>query len=853
MSGLDRRGVFDPGKADRSLLFNTDHPDQADPLHKFGVDDGEGYAEGGLRWRFIGAYLIHGQWYDNILGGLIKLAHAHTATGDAAYAHKAGILLDRIADLYPLFDGIKRQIRNDDMNEERFAEGYVTMWHNACADTRHMALAYDQIFEAIRNDTELCRFLAEKARKTGTANMKTSFADIQRNIENRIFLDALKHTKDKIRCNYPWTDITIITINTVLGWPAGREKILRDIEMLLRISTAADGVTGEKGGYSSMGPKGLAAFLSQYTQAYPEFFETFIKRNPSIPEMYRFHMDTWCLRQYYGLSGDGGSAGEKYENYMGADLKNKGMPAKVVFTAPYFPPSPYTFFWRLFKATGDPAFAQISFIENGWSMEGIPHDLFADNPEIARADIEAVIKRHGPELNIGSVNKTQWHLAILRSGKGDAARALLLDYDSGGAHGHLDGMRIGLYAKGIDLLPDFGYTPLQFGGWNSTKGCWYGMTASHNTVLVNGENHRSNGCFGSPPSIFDPPSIPPAKVAEPVAGVTTLWADGKILKAVRASGPEIVFENPKPMFNKSRYGKQYERTVMLVDISDFDSYILDVFRVVGGSDHMKLQYHYYGRMTTSGLTLEPSAGIGAELQLRNCRRDPSAKPGWTADIIIDESQLPSSHRYLPPGYEAHLRHTDMTAEAEVFIAEAWTAPGGLNSKAEAWLPCLAVRRQAKEYPLMTTFVSVMEPYGTSPVIKEILRRTLVEDGGQYPESNIAVEIRLADGRRDLLVTASTENPLGAASFSSKKMITQKEWGLRFTGDTCMIRTDERGETQYAALYKADYLEAGELIIRMKGNIVFTEMKFDEKNAKILTGNAGDILDIMCGGQRVKVQ
>ena len=45
-SGLDEQAVFEPARADRSLLFNAEHPDPADPLHRFGVDDGEGYVEG---------------------------------------------------------------------------------------------------------------------------------------------------------------------------------------------------------------------------------------------------------------------------------------------------------------------------------------------------------------------------------------------------------------------------------------------------------------------------------------------------------------------------------------------------------------------------------------------------------------------------------------------------------------------------------------------------------------------------------------------------------------------------------------------------------------------------------------
>ncbi len=68
-SGLNEQNVFDPKRADRFLLFNLEHPDPADPLHKFGVDDGEGYVEGGKRWRFIGAYLIYGQWKQAIVAG----------------------------------------------------------------------------------------------------------------------------------------------------------------------------------------------------------------------------------------------------------------------------------------------------------------------------------------------------------------------------------------------------------------------------------------------------------------------------------------------------------------------------------------------------------------------------------------------------------------------------------------------------------------------------------------------------------------------------------------------------------------------------------------------------------------
>ena len=112
-----------------------------------------------------------------------------------------------------------------------------------------------------------------------------------------------------------------------------------------------------------------------------------------------------------------------------------------------------------------------------------------------------------------SVNKQEWHLAILRSGKGKDARAMWLNYDAGGGHGHCDGMNLGLFAKGLDLMPDFGYPPVNFGGWDSPRAVWYRMTAAHNTVTVDGQNQVW------------------------AAGKTTLWADGKSFHAIRASAP----------------------------------------------------------------------------------------------------------------------------------------------------------------------------------------------------------------------------------------------------------------------------------------------------------------------------
>ena len=86
-------------------------------------------------------------------------------------------------------------------------------------------LAYDQVFEALSGDRELIRFLSRKAKELGLANPKTSFARVQRNIEERILGDALRNPA-KIQSNYPRADVARAVIKTVLSWPETYPRVL---------------------------------------------------------------------------------------------------------------------------------------------------------------------------------------------------------------------------------------------------------------------------------------------------------------------------------------------------------------------------------------------------------------------------------------------------------------------------------------------------------------------------------------------------------------------------------------------------------------------------------------------------
>jgi hypothetical protein len=944
-SGLDERRLFDSARADRSLLVNAEHPAPGDPKRSFGVDDGEGFVEGEKRWRFIGAYLIYGQWKQLVLGGINHLAAAYAVTGNPACAHKAGILLDRVADLYPSFDHrtqawVEEVIRTD---------GYVSTWHDACEETREMAIAYDTVRPAVLSDGDLAGFLAEMARRHGIAAPKATPADVCRNIENGILRDPLRNLH-KIYSNYPRREIAVAVLHAALGWEANRTEIHRILDGVLAQATAVDGVTGEKGlcGYSAYVIQSLAVFLALMERLEPGTLAELFRRHPKLRQTYRFFIDTWCLQQYYPLSGDCGWFAVKHEAYCGVSLP-RYQPGDLSGVGPgtALLPSVHEFLWKLYELTGDAAYVQALYHANGGRTDGLPFDLFARDPEGLRKEVAGVIARHGTEIRLGSVLKPEWHLAILRAGRGENARALWLDYDIAGNHGHIDAMNVGLFAKGLDLMPDFGYPPLQFEGGSGKPALWYRMAAAHNTVVVDG-------------------SLPNAGFYRRRAfgGRCTLWAEGVSFTAVRASGPELLLTHhlseaadlsgeghdriglymlspsrvdrvralTKPeggaagdrwtlqfedTFNRAELGPdwkvlegdwrieagrlvgsgvllctrrfpgsqrlefeataladtprdlsaflaagergwptgvffgfgsndnqrsklsllgneatsanvtvtpgrrysiicerdgdhirhfvdgqalqsfinrreevrkaldtacrgwQYERTLVQVNVSEADSYYLDIFRVVGGRDHAKFVHSHFGQIHTEGLCLSPAPDYGHDTLMRNFRTDPAPQPGWSVDWQIDDR-----HGYLAKGRDIHLRYTDLTEGAAASTCEGWVSPCSYNETQQAWIPRIMVRRQAGSAPL----VGIIEPYEGCSNIASIRRLPLrTPDGQLCGDADVAVEVTLKDGRRDLLAALDVEGPLARSPRGASRRVVQPDWSVDLDGEFHHLR------------------------------------------------------------------
>jgi hypothetical protein len=516
--------------------------------------------------------------------------------------------------------------------------------------------------------------------------------------------------------------------------------------------------------------------------------------------MYRFHLDTWCLSAYYPRTGDTGAFAAQTPHYAGlAFSKNAGID-----------PSSYTFLWRLYEATADTDFVRLLYRENDSSTNGLPFDLFAADPAGLQAKVAEVIAQHGAEIQLSSVNKTEWNLAILRSGEGCQARAAWLDYDSGERHGHADGMNIGLFAKGLDLLPDFGYPPVQYGGWSSPRAVWYTKTDAHNTVEVDRQN------------------------TQPGRGKTTLWLDGERCRAMRASGPDLVG------------GEQYQRTIVLVDVSARDSYLIDVFRVAGGSEHVRYHHGHFGQIATEGLSLDaieqPHAGL-----MRNIRRDAAPSVGWSADWKIRDRL-----GILSPTDDVHLRLTDLTDGAEVRLAETWVSVGLFGGTAQAWIPSVLVCRRTAKAPLFSTFVGILEPYEAKSNIHSIRRLKLEDTAGKpAPDGHVGIEVQLADGNRDIFLSTHVEDPSAADTLSSASpIVVEREEEVRFQGDLCLTRFRQPHRPSRVLFCRGRSLRVGNLVVRAKHADASFEIDLENPDTPIVVGPADAVDLIEVAGVRI---
>lgn len=790
-SGLDERGLFDPERADRKLLFNTEHPNPADPLHQYGVDDGFGYKdEQGHVFRFVGFCGYWALWRE-IISLTNSLADGYLFTEDPRYARKAAILLDRIADVYPELDFDWWADRG--FHQYRSIGGKVAdnIWENGIA--ADFIQAYDKVYDGMEQP-ELVAFLAAKADRFGRQGQKRTVADIRRNIEDGILREIVKEVQaGEVRGNFGMRQQTVAIAAVVLDEePTSRQWIEwlfqpeansglhqpssgGDIHQVLYGLVDKDGMGGEAApGYSLIWLNSLrvvANILADYPRPLPPAVN--LAALPKFRQMYSAAPQLTCLGRFTPHIGDSGKTGSPGV---------VGVSTEMALEA--------------FARWNDPAFAQLAWQLNGGKAEGLHGGIFDAEPEAIAARVAAAVQEAGARAP-APVNMNGYGLTVLKSGRGEHERNLWLYFGRNIGHGHRDTLNFGLFSHGMSVVSDLGY-PEYTGFWPKRQG-WTQNTISHNTVVV---DRAKQG---------------PSWVAR--QRFVHFGQEG--LQAVETESPKVY-----PQCSL------YRRTLALIDTSPEHSYVVDIFRVRGGSDH-RLSFHAAeGSVTTEGLQLtaqaegtyagpevpfgkyydgpESSRYMGSGFQyLEKVRRDPAPQGPIAAEWSLVDTWKVAKQRD-----DVRLRYRLLNPQGEVALATGYPPLNNTNNpRSLEYL--VAARTGAEGEELESVFVSVIDTFaGASPVVSARLLPVTLADGQPLPDTvtATAVEIRLTEGRTDLLV--SSTNP---------ELPLRVDGRLQFQGRLGMVRLVD-GKPVRAELVDGPQLALGEAELRnpqwpLRGTVV----------------------------------
>jgi len=736
-SGLQPDGLFDPARADRKLLFNTEHPDADDLERSRAVDDGMGWVDArDNRFWFVARYCA--SFWIQVTRDARDLAEGYQRTGTPELGHKAAILLARMADLYPDMDFPTQGVHPGSykLGGDRGKVVWACGPYSEAVRMRTLAATYDDVWDIFDRDAALVGFLTKKATQIGHPEWAGSAQAIRRHIEEHLIAEGARAVM-RDRANgidryggdaghMAWTlalqglvvdDPRLRT--ELLAWPFRGPRPLRGgmHEMLCGPILGREGAGGSASpGYSKTHYTMARTLADIYAKLAPPHRRDLYATYPSIKKSFDTQFALNCCERYYPHIGDSSKCGS---------------PGLICAASTML---------EAFDRFGDARYARMAYFLNRHSTHGFPEDT--------AKNAQAVIDRHG-DWRQASDNLNGYGLAILRSGEAfEDQRAAWMYYGCAvtNSHTHCDRLNVGLFAKGLNLMPDLGY-PERTGSWPK-RGAWTNNTISHNTVVVD-RLRQKRVTVGTMQNFCVSPAVKLVDVSrEAVYPQTSL----------------------------------YRRAYAMVDISEHDSYLVDIFRVNGGDEHHYSFHSAEGDVESDGLKLvaqekgtlagldvpfgqfDPKKqgwdypGIGFQF-LRDVRRDVDPPAQWSVTWKVKDTW-----NVLRQGKRAEtdvrLRLTMLGDHDEVILATGEPPRLGKPDNPEA-LQYLLVHNVGQD--LASAYASVIEPFEVRSNLASITRLPVqpAADDIKGMEA-VALEIRHVDGTMDYVFSAHDSSVLRKA-------------------------------------------------------------------------------------------
>ena len=523
------------GLTDRSLLTGAF------------TDDGYGWQKEGeeFKYWFVGycCFLLWGQ----IFSAADLLSRAYVLTGDSSYAHKTGVLLRRIAEIYPEADYAVQSLYS-----EEASPGYTGRIDYQIGETMRvcgLCEAYDGVRDALDEPTR---------------------AFIEHNLI-REFLGAVYD--GQVRGNYGDHQRALLTSAIVLGdeeelqravdWvmfntgeaTALKEMRTHTVDFIFRdkaghaegIDFALDNLLFREGVGWESSPSYCSGWLREFAEL-AELLERFgvdLYARKKFRRMFRWPSEMACPGGFVPAIGDAGSV-------TGGNLE---LPSGIQR--------------MLFERYDDPEAAR-ALLDRGYFGESA-FSAYEDllRTPLTKDELEAVAPPSDTEpLRTGTLGG--YGLAILRSG--DAAASVYYGR-AATEHAHFDRLTLEVFAHGRKLVPDPGSPEVKMEA--KKPAAWSKNTASHNTVVVD-EKRQDTMDGGEVRALVGSPGFQYLDVSA---------ADTYLATAL------------------------YRREVALIDLPEEGRYILDLFRVDGGDRHDYSIHGFDGEFSVENLEVtEPQPG-----------------------------------------------------------------------------------------------------------------------------------------------------------------------------------------------------------------------------------------------------
>ncbi|GGM94532.1 hypothetical protein GCM10010967_29800 [Dyadobacter beijingensis] len=423
------------------------------------ADDGWGWiAPDGERYWFV-AYANQWMWKGHIEPAFADLAHAYLLTGDKRYAHKAAVMLYRLAEVYPAMDhavqsryGLMERMKGHTYNGKILN----LIWEASLI--QNAAEAYDAIWDSIDADREL-------QQATGKSGEQ-----IRAFIEANVLEDALDaYLQRKIQGNYGMHQIALLYILLarqhmdtekylhMLVEEPGESRVQAGLRYAFYNMIFRDGQPLEAPHYNLLTVQKITRFADMLRTGGTDLFA-----EPRLRGLIDSPLEMVATGKFTPAIGDS-------DDVLGS-LTGQDADVYQVGYQTYRDPRYLTWLSAVNK-TGARSFS---------SFESLFRDVLPEVPPLAggRA-LPARPSRLLAGYGMGMLNN-----------RPDAV-ALTFNYGFKGTHYHWDFLNFELFANGRKMIPDLGY-PDAMNEYVKEVYTWSFNSVSHNTVVVDAQRQVNN-------------------------------------------------------------------------------------------------------------------------------------------------------------------------------------------------------------------------------------------------------------------------------------------------------------------------------------------------------------------------